>query len=80
MAEEKRSLRKRYIASSNLFVGSKHFVLAFFLSALMLLCIAPLQPADNNVISQLETSETSGRDSVYEGDWAAYKQLPYNGS
>ena len=79
MAEEKRSLRKRYIAISDLFEARKDLFLASLLSALMLLCIAPLQPADNNVISQLETSETSGRDSVYEGDWAAYKQLPYNG-
>ena len=78
MAEERRTLRKRYIAISDLFEARKDLFLTSLLSALMLLCIAPLQPADNNIISQLETSETSGRDSVYEGDWAAYKQLPFN--
>ncbi len=78
MVKEGRSLRKRYSAISNLFVGSKDFVLASLLSALLLLCITPLQPTDDSEFPTFETSKTSGRDSVYEGDWAAYRQLPLN--
>ena len=76
---EKRLLnRTGFTSFSNLFERRKDFILASFFSALMLLCIAPLQPAENLNLVEIEISETSGRDSVYEGDWAAYKQLPYN--
>ena len=68
--------RSRNLAISNLFAGRKDVVLSILLSALMLLCIAPLQLVDNYEISAFEISETSGRDSVFEGDWAAYRQVP----
>jgi len=68
--------RRRNLAISNLFAGRKDVVLSILLSALMLLCIAPLQLVDNYEISAFEISETSGRDSVFEGDWAAYRQVP----
>ncbi|HJL97006.1 MAG TPA: WD40 repeat domain-containing protein [Candidatus Poseidoniaceae archaeon] len=58
--------------------GRKDFILASFISALMLLCIVPLQPSINVDVSVFEISETSGRDTVYEGDWAAYRQMPFS--
>ena len=53
----------------------KNAALVFFLSAIMLVCIAPL-PSDYGGISTMESNETSSRNTVHEGDWAAYKQLP----
>ena len=58
--------------------GRKDFILASFISALMLLCIVPLQPSINVDVSVFEISETSGRDTVYEGDWASYRQMPFS--
>jgi len=57
--------------------GRKDFILASFISALMLLCIVPLQPAYNTEVSTFQINEVSGRDSVYEGQWAAYRQMPF---
>ena len=69
--------RSRYLAISNLFTGRKDVVLSILLSALMLLYITPLQLVNNYEVSAFEISETSGRDSVYEGQWAAYRQMPF---
>ena len=75
---EKRLLnRTGFTSFSNLFERRKDFILASFFSALMLLCIAPLQPAEDLNLVGFEISETSGRDSAYEGDWAAYRQMPF---
>ena len=77
MFEKRLLIRTGFASFSNLFQGRKDFVLASFLSALMLLCIAPLQPAENLNLVGFEISETSGRDSVYEGQWAAYRKMPF---
>jgi len=74
MVEFRHFIWRRCIPPANLFMGQKNTVLAFFLSVLMLVCIAPL-PSDSG-ISITESNETSSRNTVHEGDWAAYKQLP----
>lgn len=62
---------------SKILLRRKDFILASFISALMLLCIVPLQPAFNTEVSTFQINEVSGRDTVYEGDWAAYRQMPF---
>ncbi len=74
MAEERCTLRKRYIAISDLFEARKDLFLASFLSILMLLCIAPLQPSTEVTLNGFESVESSGRGEVYEGDWAVARQ------
>ena len=63
---------------SKILLRRKDFILASFISALMLLCIVPLQPAFNTEVSTFQIHEVSGRDTVYEGDWAAYRQMPFS--
>ncbi|MDC0340359.1 thrombospondin type 3 repeat-containing protein [Candidatus Poseidoniaceae archaeon] len=74
MAEERCAPRKRYIAISDLFEARKDLFLASFLSILMLLCIAPLQPSTEVTLNGFESVESSGRGEVYEGDWAVARQ------
>lgn len=70
--------RKGISHPSKILLRRKDFILASFISALMLLCIVPLQPAFNTEVSTFQIHEVSGRDTVYEGDWAAYRQMPFS--
>ena len=69
--------RKGISHPSKILLKRKDFILASFISALMLLCIMPLQPAFDTEVSTFQINEVSGRDTVYEGQWAAYRKMPF---
>lgn len=75
MDEANSDIHKTLAIIPKLLAMRKEFVLASFLSALMLLSITPLQSIENNQTSTFEISQSSGRSETLEGDWAAHRQL-----
>jgi len=63
--------------NAGIFVARKNLVTPLFFSLLLIISSTTL-PVENWGFKSIENSETSSRNTVHEGDWAAYKQLPHD--
>ena len=70
-----------YYSVANRNMNKHGYFIPILLTSLLLCCTLPLQPEQMTEISIHESTETSGRNSIHEGDWAvAQKQLITCGS
>ncbi len=58
--------------------GRNKWFVASFLTAIMLLCTAPLYQTSDVRLNGFEPAESSGREDVHDGDWAVARQQTLN--